>query len=151
MALYTVAKVESELNRIKETNKDVTRVINNRSSDAVKKAFICSLHLTCHLDQAITPCESNGKILKNENIWKLFMLIISAPLMLSQYFENLRTIVSNLVEIPAQNIRAIKTSVAELKPETLQEDSPVAAALAELVIMITTQYLEINEGKVDKY
>ena len=136
-ALQTVAKVESEFNSIKETNKDVTRVINNRSSDSVKKAFICSLHLTCHLEQAITPCESNGKILKNENIWKLFMLIISAPLMLSQYLENLSTIVSNLVEIPAQNIRAIKTTVEELNPKALQETTPVAAALAELVIMIT--------------
>lgn len=133
-----VAKVETEFNRIKETNKDVTRVINNRSSDSVKKAFICSLHLSCHLDQAITPCESNGKILKNENIWKLLMLIISAPLMLSQYLENLRTIVSDLVEIPPQNIRAIKATVAELNPKSMQEASPVAAALAELVIMITT-------------
>ena len=66
------------------------------------------------------------------------MLIISSPLMLSQYLENLRTIVSNLVEIPPQNIRAIKATVAELNPKSLQESSPVAASLAELVIMITS-------------
>jgi dynein heavy chain len=106
----------------------------------IAKTFTCVLHILCGVDPNV-PINKKSKKLDTQDPWKVALSLMANPQKFKDSLEGLKDKI-DADEIPAQNFRANKDTLAEetFTPEIIAGKSACAGGLCDFIINITAYY-----------